>query len=370
MKNKFSVLVLLAFSFVLADCSIPSQQSVFELLNGIRDTADIEGYGILEYELYDVPGNESSDFQTFILSYTQMLEEYIFDQSSKYWMERNMALCRNVKTLMYNHKRNLSTTRFLNLDGSTTFIFNFFTYGRYEFYSIDAYKINLSGSTKTIKKFVRRSFPKAYIDIRRVNAYFMKKDHYLVISNLTELLFKENVLYFPIRDKVVLNRIISYIPQSIHGRSYTITSNGFLKVENPEIARQLRNKLIMDEIISSKLFPFINLDKERDRAIRDTLDKVAKKFMAEEDINGDGKINCQDASIWFYLKYPYEVRIIVNDELHHAFNAVKIGDNWKCIEPQAFVYSKKGSYFMEDRWGSEYDSTYNEDGDFLLSFLF
>jgi len=150
MKNKFSVLVLLAFGFVLAACSITSQQSVqlpyqitpFELLNAIKDKADIEGYGILEYELYEIPsGNESSYFQAFILSYTKILDEYVFDQSSKYWMEDNTALSRNVKTLMYNHKRNLSTTRLLNPDGYMTFIFNFFNaYGRYEFYSIDAYK--------------------------------------------------------------------------------------------------------------------------------------------------------------------------------------------------------------------------------------
>jgi len=196
--------------------------------------------------------------------------------------------------------------------------------------------------------------------------YFLKKDYYLVISNLTELFLKENVLYFPIRDKVVLNRIISYIPRGIHGTSYMITANGFIKVENPEIARQLRFILIRDGVIPSKLFPFINLDKERDRTIKDTLDKVAKRFMAEEDFNGDGETNCQDASIWFYLMYPYEVRITVNDELHHAFNTVKLGDTWKCIEPQTFVHSKNGSYFIEDIWGNRYDSTYNEDENFLL----
>jgi hypothetical protein len=107
MKNKFFVLVLLAFGFVLTGCR-PSQESVqmqnqinpVELLNGIRDKADVEGYGILEYELYDVPGNESSDFKTFVRSYTQIFEEYEFDHDNHFWLENNTRLSENVKKIM------------------------------------------------------------------------------------------------------------------------------------------------------------------------------------------------------------------------------------------------------------------------------
>jgi hypothetical protein len=128
----------------------PSQQSEqmsnqvnpIEHFNGIKDNADVEGYGILEYELYDVPDSESSDFQAFIRRYTQMLDEYEFDKSSSYWIEDNTALSNNVKILMSKHKRNFSTTRLSNSDGSMTFIFNYFnSHGKYELYSIEAYKM-------------------------------------------------------------------------------------------------------------------------------------------------------------------------------------------------------------------------------------
>jgi flagellar biosynthesis/type III secretory pathway M-ring protein FliF/YscJ len=191
------------------------------------------------------------------------------------------------------------------------------------------------------------------------------KDYYLAISDLSELFFKEYILYFPIRNKVVLNNITDHILSN--GKSYTITANGFLKADNPEIARQMRTSLIIEGLIPSKLYPFINIDKETERAIRDTLDKVAKKFVAEEDEDGNGETNCVDAALWFYFMYPYRkgVKLAVNDELQHAFNTVKIGDNWRFIEPQAFVHSKNDSYFMEDLWGSQYDSRRNEDGDYL-----
>jgi len=137
------IIILPVWEYQLSQQSVqtPNQGNPIETFNGIRDKADVEGYGILEYELYDVPGNESSDCKAFIQSYTQMLEEYVFDQSSKDWLEDNTALSENVKTMMDKHKRNLSITRLLYRDGYTTFIFNFLNdKGKYEFYSIDAYK--------------------------------------------------------------------------------------------------------------------------------------------------------------------------------------------------------------------------------------
>jgi len=185
------------------------------------------------------------------------------------------------------------------------------------------------------------------------------------LSIISEIFSENNVFYFPIKDKVVLNDILEdlYFNERI---SYTITANGFLRVDSPEIARQVRTKIINKGLIPSKLYLFfIKIDIKRDHAIRDTLYKVAKKFNADEDANGDGETNCQDAAIWFYLMYPYreEVKITVNNRLHHAFNTVKIGGIWRCIEPQAFVMPK--TYFMEDNW-YRYDSTYNKDGSFLL----
>jgi len=97
------VLLLCLFIFV----PDPSQESVqtsnqinpVDLSNVIRDKATVGGRGRIEYELYDVPGNGSSDFKAFLLSYTQTLEEYVFDHDNHYWIEDNTLLNFNVKTI-------------------------------------------------------------------------------------------------------------------------------------------------------------------------------------------------------------------------------------------------------------------------------
>jgi len=177
------------------------------------------------------------------------------------------------------------------------------------------------------------------------------------LNIISEIFSENNVFYFPVKYMASLNRILDRI--LIEKNSYTITANGFLRVDDPEIARQMRVILINEEYISSKLFPFINIDKERDRAIRDTLEKVTKKFKVNEDANGDGKTNCVDAALWFYYMYPYrkEVMLTINKDINHAFNTVIIRNTLRCIEPQAFTKDTK--YFMEDCWGSQYDSEYN-----------
>ena len=189
MKVKLGIFLLVVFAVLLFSCNVkpPNQVSVFELLNGIRDKANVEGYDILEYELYDVPGNESTDFQTFIRNYTKTLEEYVFDWSYPYWLEDNTELSTNVKTIMTNNKRNLSTTKHLNPDGSTNFIFNCLnSNGKYEFYSIIAYKKNMSVSTKTKGNFVRHDFAEGYI--RQGWAYYWKEDYDKAIAYFTEAL--------------------------------------------------------------------------------------------------------------------------------------------------------------------------------------
>ena len=169
------------------------------------------------------------------------------------------------------------------------------------------------------------------------------------LSNIKEVFSKNNVFYFPVKDKEVPDYIKNFL-LSKERTSYTITAIGFLKVENSKIARQLRTILV------------------KDRAIRDTLEKVAKKFEAEEDANGDRKTNCQDAALWFYFLYPYreEVEITCNSVLKHAFITVKMGNRWNCIEPQAFLTPKESTYFMEDLWWPEYNPVYNFDGTFLI----
>jgi len=142
---------LLLFAIFVPDLFLQEQNQVnsIELFNGIKDKADVEGYGILEYELYDVPGNESFDFKAFVRLYTGILEDghdgvrgiYVFDPDNSYWLEDNTALSENVKTMMANHKRNLSTTHYGNPYGSVTFIFNYLNpNGKYEIYVAEALK--------------------------------------------------------------------------------------------------------------------------------------------------------------------------------------------------------------------------------------
>jgi hypothetical protein len=64
----------------------------------------------------------------------------------------------------------------------------------------------------------------------------------------------------------------------------------------------------------------------------------AKEWGNRNDQNNDGVINCQDYAELFY-KYAsdagYHVRYIVNSGLNHAFNQVKIQNEWIAIEPQS-----------------------------------
>ena len=204
MKNRFFVLFFLAFGFVLASCR-PSQKSVqmsnqinpIDLSDVIRDKADIEGFGMLEYELYNVPGNGSSDFQSFIRNYTQTLEEYEFDQSSSYWIEDNTGLSENVKKMMAKHNRNLSTTHYKYFDGSTSFVFNYLnSNGKYEIYSMEAhirgdnneysvkddYDQDIADYTEAIRLDPKSAEAYHYLGL----VYFWKRDFDKAIVDLNE----------------------------------------------------------------------------------------------------------------------------------------------------------------------------------------
>jgi transglutaminase/protease-like cytokinesis protein 3 len=64
----------------------------------------------------------------------------------------------------------------------------------------------------------------------------------------------------------------------------------------------------------------------------------AKEWGNKNDQNNDGEINCEDYAELFY-KYAsdagYKVRYIVNSNLNHAFNQVRIQNEWVAIEPQS-----------------------------------
>ena len=101
--------------------------------------------------------------------------------------------------------------------------------------------------------------------------------------------------------------------------------------------------------------------------IETALWSVAKELNGRRDINIDGRANCEDAAILFYMYYPIkdDVRIYANDNpvtgMYHAFNLVLIDGIWRAIEPQAYQlgWDKVGTYFMRDIWGNKYDSSKN-----------
>jgi hypothetical protein len=96
---------------------------------------------------------------------------------------------------------------------------------------------------------------------------------------------------------------------------------------------------------------------------------VSRDLNNKRDMTGNGKSNCEDAAILFYMYYPDKdnVRIYANDNdatnMRHAFNIVLIDGVWRAIEPQAYHlgWQSHGIYFMRDIWGNVYDHTKNKD---------
>ena len=97
-----------------------------------------------------------------------------------------------------------------------------------------------------------------------------------------------------------------------------------------------------------------------------TMSFVTRDLNKKVDVNGDGQINCIDASVLFYQYFPDKDRVCIEvnynpkTKWHHAFNCVKINGVWRGIEPQS-LWKKGSSYWMKDVWAKKYDSSYNQD---------
>jgi hypothetical protein len=66
--------------------------------------------------------------------------------------------------------------------------------------------------------------------------------------------------------------------------------------------------------------------------------QLAQEWGSRNDQNGDGVINCEDYAELFFTyasSAGYPVRYITNSSLNHAFNQVKIQNEWISIEPQS-----------------------------------
>ena len=92
--------------------------------------------------------------------------------------------------------------------------------------------------------------------------------------------------------------------------------------------------------------------------------KVSERLTNKEDVNGDGLVNCIDAAVIFYELFPDKSKVTITlnyntPKMNHLFNTVNINGTWRAIEPQAY-WANKASFYMQDVWGSDYVSSYNQ----------
>jgi hypothetical protein len=149
-KLFIAVVFFMALSMVLS-VSIDAQSDPSWFKFKITDKAYIDGQGILEYGLFNVPMNRNSDFDLFmtfllfpVLEDSGLKElggRYLIDWDSMVWLDDNPNLSLNVKRIMYKHDCNASVTRIPKTGGTITFIFNFHTdEDKWELLAFQAYK--------------------------------------------------------------------------------------------------------------------------------------------------------------------------------------------------------------------------------------
>jgi len=98
--------------------------------------------------------------------------------------------------------------------------------------------------------------------------------------------------------------------------------------------------------------------------VNSTLWKVSERLTNKEDVNGDGLVNCIDAAVMFYELFQDKSKVTITlnyntPKMNHLFNTVNINGTWRAIEPQAY-WANKASFYMQDVWGSDYVSSYNQ----------
>jgi hypothetical protein len=152
---------------------------------------------------------------------------------------------------------------------------------------------------------------------------------------------------------------------------------GIYSIRNTPVARQARElerqqsaafQPVRNNTTSSYVIvPATMTDRQM---VNYTLLKVQNYMdVVKRDVNYDGKVNCEDAAILFYMYYPVKenVRIYVNFNpntgMNHAFNLVLYNDVWRAIEPQAYMnglgWRASETFFMRDIWGAQYDPKFN-----------
>jgi hypothetical protein len=156
--------------------------------------------------------------------------------------------------------------------------------------------------------------------------------------------------YIDTQNIATASRLISNAP--VNTNTPIRTSQNFASIEEtyPLLIRVAENlqysdiNALRDSFNKWKPLPagyFYTVDERRFYSNQDLFDykiQKAREWGSKNDQNGDGEINCQDYAELFY-KYAsdagYPVRYIVNSGLNHAFNQVRIQNEWVSIEPQS-----------------------------------
>jgi hypothetical protein len=153
MKKVLFIVFFGLLSLFVVPCSFSQEADPYPFgpVGRITDKAFIEGSGILEYGLFNVPVGESNDIDLYmkvlvfpgleVYGMPELGGRYILDAASARLIENNTSLSINVKRLMARHGCNASVTYRDNTNGSTTFWFNFYnSNGNYETWYFNAYR--------------------------------------------------------------------------------------------------------------------------------------------------------------------------------------------------------------------------------------
>ena len=85
----------------------------------------------------------------------------------------------------------------------------------------------------------------------------------------------------------------------------------------------------------------------------------AMELVGVSDVNGDGKVNCIDYSVYFRLFYGSEARVMSNrnDTMNHMYIRIGQGKSAINLEPQGTAER----YLMEEIWGDRYNFRFSQD---------
>jgi hypothetical protein len=94
------------------------------------------------------------------------------------------------------------------------------------------------------------------------------------------------------------------------------------------------------------------VDKATDKEIRRVLKIVERTEYYNDDIWIDGKFDCKDRALCFYLNFRGTAQIVENYAINHAFIKVYTQNGFVLIEPKTYI---QDDYTMKGRWGRQFN---------------